>query len=529
MSNSHDIVVVGAGSNSLITAAYLAKAGKKVLVLEKNDQCGGGVVSVEIAPGFINDTHASGYYLCIANPAIKYDELGLMSQFGLRWETYEAGFATMFDTGDGLVTYTSIDKTCEGIAKYSHKDAETYRKFANECKALLPLLSKGASTPPLPTGPFIMMLDGSPSGRRLVDALFKSAYDILMPMFESPEVRIHCAKWVAEAMEGPDVKGTAVTLINLFGLAHSYDAHIPIGGSRAVTNAIIKCIEHHGGEVRTLSEVAKLTISSGRATGVVLTSGEEISAKEAVVANIHPWKLADYVPGVDPDIAAAARNTTLSGYGAVNQQFALSEWPQFKSQSEPWFDALCIEYVTKDETKVRRVFDGYRYGEIPMEFVSPLTMMNSRKDPSRAPDDQSCALYLYHFAPRELADGGLDGWNKHREPFANAIWDKFKSYTTNLDDSKIIARLIETPLEHHHHSHSMMNGDIMGIGMNAGQLLGRRPIQELSQFKIPGIDGLYLVGPMQHPGGTVTFGGRATAMKMMMDAKVDLKTVFIDV
>src|SRR5690606_28472378 len=115
----------------------------------------------------------------------------------------------------------------------SEKDAEAYRAFAKSCMELLPLLSKGASTPPLPTGAFISMLDQSPGGRRLVDMLFMSVYDVLENLFESDELRIHLAKWCAESMEGPDVKGTALTLVNLLGLAHTYDARIPVGGSRA--------------------------------------------------------------------------------------------------------------------------------------------------------------------------------------------------------------------------------------------------------------------------------------------------------
>jgi phytoene dehydrogenase-like protein len=449
-----------------------------------------------------------------------------MSKFGLEWRTWEAGFATIFDSGDGLVAYTDIDRTCEGIAKYSAKDAETYRKFAHECKALLPLLSKGACTPPMPTGTFISVLDGSAAGRRLVDAMFKSVYDILESLFESPAVIIHLMKWCAEAMEGPEIKGTGVTLINLLGLAHSYDAHIPVGGSRAITNALIRCIQHYGGEVRTNAEVARVQVSAGRATGVEMVTGEVIKAKESVVACVHPWRLGDVIPGVDPALAVAARQTKLSNHGALNQQIALSEWPEFKAGNEPYSQALCIEYVQKDLLGVRKVFDHYRYGEIPPTHLSPLTIMNSRKDPSRAPDGNHCALYLYHFAPRDLQDGGLQGWEKHRQGFADAIWENFKSFCTNIDDSKVIARHIESPLEHHLHSNSMMHGDIFGIGTTAGQLLGRRPLQELSQYRIPGLEALYLVGPFMHPGGTVTFGGRAVAMKMMMDAKANLKTAF---
>lgn len=528
MSSSYDVVVLGGGSNSLVAAGYLAKAGKKVLVLEKNDQCGGGVISIEIAPGFIHDPHASGYYTCVPSPTFQADELGLMSKFGLKWKNYTAGFATIFDSGDGLVAYTDLDRTCQDIARYSQKDADTYRKFARECMALLPLLAKGAATPPLPTGPFISMLDQSPGGRRLVDMLFMSVYDVLENLFESDELRIHLAKWCAEAMEGPEVKGTAVTLVNLLGLAHTYDAHIPVGGSKAVTKAMVDCIQHYGGEVRTEACVKQVLINSGKATGVLMTSGEKIMAKDAVLANIHPWRLEEYLPGaVDPELVRAARGVKLSSHGALNQQIALKEWPRFKiGNDERWYEALCIEYVRKDLLGIRKVFDQYRYGEIPTRHLSPLTIMNSRKDPKRAPNHEQCAMYLYHFAPRVLHDGGLDGWKKHGQVFADAIWEDFKSYCTNMDDSSIIARHIETPLHHHAHSNNMMLGDIFGIGTTAGQLLGRRPLVELGQYKVPGLDALYLVGPSQHPGGTVTFGGRATAMKMMMDWKVDLKNAF---
>ena len=142
MTKPYDVVCIGAGSNTLVLAAYMAKAGKSVLLLEKNDQAGGGVISVEIAPGFTHDPHATGYISFQANPAIKDDELGLFSRFGLETFTYEASFASIFESGEGLVTYTDIDRSCEGIAKYSQKDADSYRAFVAKAKQILPILAR---------------------------------------------------------------------------------------------------------------------------------------------------------------------------------------------------------------------------------------------------------------------------------------------------------------------------------------------------------------------------------------------------
>ena len=525
MSKAYDIVVVGGGSNSLVAAAYMAKAGQRVLVLEKNDQCGGGVVSIEIAPGFIHDPHASGYYVCMANPAISHDELGLFANHGLEFKYWDAGFATIYNDGTHITAFSDLDKTCEDIAKFSQKDAETYRAFAQDCAKLLPMLTRGFSTPPMPTGSFFSLLESSSLGRKLAASMFMSVFEMLDYMYESPEIKVHIMKWCSEMMEGPDIKGTGVVMYQLFGLAHHYDAAIPVGGSKAVSNALIRCIEHYGGEIRTESEVTGLKIESGETKGVYV-GDELIEARQAVIANIHPWRLGDFIPEVDPEIADNARRVHLSNHGALNQQFALTEPPILKAGPQ-FNDALCVEFVDKDIEGCRRVFDEYRYGYIPERHLSPLTMINSNLDPSRAPEGQA-TMYLYHFAPRVLAKGGLEAWAlpENGQRFADAIYEDYLSKTTNIDSSKIIARHIETPLEHHQHSKNMMTGDIYGIGTSVGQLLGRRPTPELSQYRVPGIDSLYLVGPTQHPGGTVTFGGRATAMRMAMDMGMDLKSIF---
>jgi phytoene dehydrogenase-like protein len=251
-------------------------------------------------------------------------------------------------------------------------------------------------------------------------------------------------------------------------------------------------------------------------------------AKDAVVASIHPWNLGKLVPEVDPRIAAEARSVRLSNHGAVNQQISLAVKPKFISDDPILYNSMCVEYMPRgDFLGMRKIYDGYRYGEIPYGHFNPLTIINSFLDPTRVPSPENCALYLYHFAPLELAEGGLEAWDERKQEYGDLVWESFKKFAPNLNDSHILGRLIETPLDHHRHSGSMMHGDIFGIGTAGGQILGRRPTPSLANYRVPSVDGLYLAGPFMHPGGTVTLGGRATAIVMYQDMRLDLNKGFV--
>lgn len=527
MVKGFDIVVVGAGSNSLSAAAYMAKAGKSVLVLEKNRQCGGGTTSVEVAPGFIHDPHATGLMTCMVSPALARDELGLKARHGLEFKEWSAAFTTLFDDGSVLATYQDVERTAESIAKFSVKDADAYRELGRRCITLGPLLNAGAATPPLPFGRFLSLLEGNELGRELATGIFNSAYDVICRYFESLEVRLHYLKWIGEAMENPEANGTGILVYNLLALVHGSGPYAVVGGTQKLTDALVKCIEHYGGSVRTEAEVVKVLVSGGRATGVVLRDGETISARDAVVACIHPWNLKTFIPEIDDGVAREARSVRLSNHGAVNQQISLIREPKFISDDPILYNSMVVEYMPRgDFQAMRKIYDGYKYGEIPYGHFNPLTIINSFIDKTRVPSPDQCALYLYHFAPMHLAEGGLEAWDGRKQEYGDLVWDAFKKYTTNIDDSCILGRLIETPLDHHRHSASMMEGDIFGIGTAGGQILARRPTPSLSSYRVPNIAGLYLTGPFMHPGGTVTLGGRPTAMVMYQDMGIDLKRGF---
>jgi phytoene dehydrogenase-like protein len=519
MASNYDVVVAGAGHNSLTAAAYLAVAGMRVLVLERNEWLGGGVYTREVtAPGFRHDLHSTGHMLIQANPLIAKDELGLQSRFGLEYKYPAITEATVFDDGTRILTYFDLDKTCESLAKISPKDAEAYRMHVHKTRQLLPMFVAGLFAPPAPLGTFLSVLEQSRQGRELIGIMNMSAYDIINRMFESDKIKIHFMKYSSGAMSAPEEKGTGLIFYMLVGFVHAYHGGFPVGGSGALTDALARCIVHHGGDLRTRMDVSRVIVKGGRALGVQTTSGEEFTASKVVIASIHPHLLDKYIAGIDVDIIADAKKTQPGGYSSMNTHYALHaapSYPGLQGVEAP----MMVECLFGDMEHFRRDYDELRYGRLPRR-AGLTCATHTNHDPSRAPPGKA-TLYLYHFMPYELADGGARRWDDIKNEVADWMLAAYRKFTTNMDSGNIIARHVDSPLDYERASASFQRGDVSGIGRYLYQFLGRRPTPELSQYAVPGIGGLYLSGPFMHPGGGVIGGGRATAIKIMADLGLD--------
>ena len=159
------------------------------------------------------------------------------------------------------------------------------------------------------------------------------------------------------------------------------------------------------------------------------------------------------------------------------------------------------------------------------EFFSGHSVCPTYIDPSRAPDGKH-GIYYYHYAPLIPKGKAVEDCLDIKEGFADWMLESLRRYTTNMNDSNIIARHIESPRETHQHSPSFRNGEYFGAAMTPRQFMAERPTPELGQYRIPGVEGLYLCGPAQHPGGGCIGGGRAVAMRILIDQKADLASVF---
>ncbi len=521
MSETFDIVVMGAGHNGLTAAAYMAKAGKSVLVLERKGHPGGGVSTRELTrPGYRHDEHSNVHIMIQGNPMLRDDELGLLSKFGLEYKYPELPHATIFDDGRTILAYKDLDRTCEGIAKFSQRDAEAYRKFVQTSQQVLPMFMAGLYQPPFPMGPFMAMMDQSEEGRFLLDIMSRSAMDVADMYFESDLLKIHIVRLVTENLQMPDELGTGMGAFLMPGIIHTFGVSQPVGGSGRLTEALIRCIEHYGGEVRCNAEVKRVLVSSGRATGLELTSGESFMGKDGVIGAIHPRVLRKFVAGVPEPVLKRAENVTPSTFSILLTHMALRERAILKAGQEAQASVM-TELVSFDTCREMMLdYDKLRRGEVPTRRLIA-GGDGAFNDPTRAPPGAG-VFYGVTFAPYVLHDGGAAAWDEVKEQIADGSMTYYRKFFTNLTDDNILARVVRSPLDHERDSPtSFVAGDVHGCAPFMYQAVGHRPTPDLGDFRVPNVERLYLVGPFMHPGGGVFGAGRATAIQMMDDLNID--------
>ena len=516
MSKAYDVVAIGSGHNGLVAAAYLAAAGKRVLVLERNAWFGGGVITRELTvPGFRHDQHSMAHIFIQGNPLLKNDELQLKARYGLRYVFPAVPMMALFEDGTRLALHRNRERTRAEIAQFSPHDAEAYVRLATEAAQWLPMIESTLYSAPAPLGASTALMDQSREGRALWRMTQMSTHDLLCEYFEHDRVRMLLARVAGENLVSPDEKATALGVFVFIAFLEAYGFGVPVGGSGQLTAALVACIRAHGGEVLSAVDVERVEVRGGRARGVRTRDGREFAASDGVIGAIHPHHLGRMVEGVDPRIAAAAAATEISPNACITVHAALQA-PLRTRAGEP-LPAVMVELLPNDYETLRRSFDELRYGNLSPYPLIGLGSL-SQFDASRAPPG-AATLHAWDYVPYVRRDGRA--WDEAKGEYAEHMLAHAARFLPNLTQANIIAYHCDSPLDMERTSASFVHGDLHGVATSTYQSGAHRPIPELGQYTVPGIERLYLVGPFQHPGGGVFGAGRATAVKIFEDLKLD--------
>ncbi|MGK7953086.1 MAG: beta-carotene ketolase CrtO [Xenococcaceae cyanobacterium] len=521
---TYDVIVIGAGHNGLVSAAYLLKAGYSVLLLEKRPVPGGAATTEEAmpteAPGFKFNLCAIDHEFIFLGPII--EELQLQ-KYGLKYLLCDPHTFCPHPDGKYLLAHQSVAKTKESIARYSARDAQKYGEFIEYWSKLMSAVAPFFNSPPQ------AWLDIAKHYRKqnLLDALtiagsknkaldfirtmITSPEDILQEYFDSEIVKAPLARLAAEIGAPPSQKGLTAGLMML-AMRHHPGMARPRGGTGALTEALVKLVTIEGGVILTEQMVKEVIIDDNRAVGVRVAGGKEYRANKGVISNIDVQRL--LLQLIEPDaIEPQLRNRVERRIVNNNETIlkidcALSEVPRFTVyDGDRSNDHLIGTVLIADSVNhVEQAHALAVMGVIPDANPSIYLDIPSVLDPTLAPEGKH-TLWIEFFAPYQIAgkEGtGLKGtgWTDElKNKVADNVINKLAEYAPNLKNS-IIARRVESPAELGERLGSY-KGNYYHIDMSLDQMIFLRPLPEIANYTTP-IKNLYLTGAGTHPGGSIS-------------------------
>ena len=523
----YDAIIIGAGHNGLTNAAYLAKAGLNVLVVEKNEYIGGAAVTREMHDGWF---YSSCSYVCSMMRQSIHRDLNL-TKHGLVLVPY-LGTVVFADNGDTMVSFNSEEAEYNQLRRRSPHDADAMFRFQADLARYAQLIRKTLlRTPPDPTSfrprdiKELLWLAkefwslGEKELYEYIRFFTMSAADFLDDYFEDDLIKA--------AMASPGVIGTALGVyspgsayILLHHVMGDVDGNIGAwglarGGMGAISQAIAGALTEHGGEIRTNAGVDKITVKNGKAVGVVLDNGDELHA-DIVVSNMDAKRT--FTQCMDkndlpPGIYDKAKNFKIRGSsGKVN--IALSGLPKFNNVPDNrYINRGGQGFVGSMET-MERAYDCWKHGRWSEDpFIE--SVIPSAWDPTVAPPGQHWMSNFVQYCPPVLADGP---WTpEKRDAFGQTVINKIERYSPGFKDL-IVHMEVRTPHEIEAEV-GLTEGNIFQGELTIDQLLFNRPFPGYAQYRMP-IKNMYMCGSSTHPGGGVSSACGANAAREIL---IDLK------
>ena len=510
--NQYDVIIIGAGHNGLVASGYLARAGKKVMVVEKRDRVGGACTLEEPFPGFTMSPCA--YVVSLLRPEIIRDlEL---HRYGFDAYVKDPQMFVPFQDGNHLFFRASTEKTIEEIRRLSPHDAEAYPRFLQFFDRASEILNPILLEEPPSVADLAARFRGEDEEiyRRL---MFGSLYDMLADYFESDYLRAAFAgQGVIGTFIGPKTPGSVYVMWHhMFGEVNGEQGMWGYvrGGMGRISFAMAASAEAHGAVIRTNTPVAKILVHTGRAEGVRLENGEELRAN-AVFANTDPKRtFLQFCTDADLDKDFLKRISRFkSESGVIKLNVALKELPSFKCLpgTTPGLQHAGSCDITPTPDWVQEAFEYAARGELsPKPYIE--AYMQSATDPSVAPAGHHTISMFCQYAPYHLK--GREWTEEVKKEMVGNIINTMTEFAPNFADAIIDYQAL-SPVDIEQR-YGLPNGNIFQGEITPDQLFSLRPTPECARYRTP-VEGLYLCGSGVHPGGGVMGAPGHNAAKALL-------------
>lgn len=514
-----DVVVAGAGHNSLLTAAYLAASGREVVVLDSRAVPGGGAGTEELlSPGYLLDSCSTGHTLIQTNPLLVDDELGLLGDYGVEYLMPDPFAHVAFPDGRQLTAWMDRERTVDEIASFSKADASAYERLLDDYDEVKHIFGAATFTP-IGFGPSLdERLRQHPKGNVWLRKKALSAWDVIRHDFESPHVQAFLLWQAYQTLVPVDAPGSGVLAHSIVFGRQRRSWTLPRGGSGKLTDALVSFIEDHGGGVVCGRRVNALVLDKGRCAGVQTEDGERWLARQAVVSTIHVKHLVEMAPpeawgedflyGVDTfDIGVPCTATYLAT--TAPPVFATPDGPRSAvSAGLAGWPQQMIDFG-------RALRDGRWVDEPQWVLVATPTL----EDTSRAPEGHHTVKVL---APQSC------GFEDRREEHLDGLMARIQAVCPDFTDDVVLESLVKMPEDIERANEHMIGGTFHGGDRTLPQTGALRPVPGWAQHRMP-IPGLYQTGGTTHPGGSITGApGRNAAIVLLQDLGTTIEEVVSD-
>ncbi len=505
-----DVIVIGGGPNGLVTAAYLAKAGQKVLILERAYEMAGGLATEEPGMGgYLHNTHS--VYHMMVDYAPPYKDFAGEGEFGRRvkYTFPDPPVVGLFQDGRYICLYKDVEKAAESIAQFSTKDADTYRRIRHRYKEYMDeFLAPATYLPPLPVLEQLPKLEATPIGKEISELTPKSPQEIIDGLFENDQVRALMLYLACHWGLEPDVEGIGY-LVPLNILMHHLHGLV-IGGSHEVAGALIRVILENKGELRTTALIKRIIVENGKATGAEMEDGE-VHKAEVIASSIDPVQtFIKYVGegSLNKEFAAKVKDYKWENWSLFSMHLELWDAPNFTAATKDPNINKAFMYIIgadteKDVLNHFKAIRENRLSEKPILYCCFPTI----HDKSQVPTNPDRHTGLMQEDVPFSVNGDANNWWQRKLKYGRleTCYNLLAKYAPNMTKENLLWEYLSSPLDITHKYLDMVQGSYKQGAYLPLQMGYLRPNEEASTTRTP-IKGLYFCGASCHSGGMVTFG-----------------------